>query len=137
MPAPVASASGQAAIGGSGGGVPGGNPSFTNYTPPALSHGGGWPTGSGTGTGAWPSGGGAGAGANPGNSWIPVDPAPAPAPSVPAPSTGAHEVVIHTDLNTGQSTVEAPAGQDVDIDVDVTYQGKHFQQHVDIDAKGA
>ncbi|WP_406628872.1 WXG100 family type VII secretion target [Amycolatopsis sp. WGS_07] len=133
LPAPVASASGQAAIGGSGGGVPGGNPSFTNYTPPALANGG-WPAGSGTGTGAWPS-----SGANAGNSWIPVDPAPAPAPapSVPAPSTGAHEVVIHTDLNTGQSTVEAPAGQDVDIDVDVTYQGKHFQQHVDIDAKGA
>ncbi|GAB3381706.1 WXG100 family type VII secretion target [Amycolatopsis echigonensis] len=130
LPAPVASASGQAAIGGSGGGVP----SFTNYTPPALSHGG-WPSGSGTG--AWPSGGGAGTGANPANSWIPVDPAPAPAPSVPGQSTGAHEVVIHTDLNTGQSTVEAPAGQDVDIDVDVTYQGKHFQQHVDIDAKGA
>ncbi|MET9260244.1 hypothetical protein [Amycolatopsis sp. NPDC004079] len=138
LPAPVASASGQAAIGGSGGGVPGGNPSFTNYTPPALSNGG-WPSGSGTG--GWPSGGGAGTGANPGNSWIPVDPAPAPAPSpapsVPGQSTGAHEVVIHTDLNTGQSTVEAPAGQDVDIDVDVTYQGKHFQQHVDIDAKGA
>ncbi|WP_409466035.1 WXG100 family type VII secretion target [Amycolatopsis sp. GA6-003] len=139
LPAPVASASGQAAIGGSGGGVPGAVPSFTNYTPPALSHGGGWSSGSGTGAGAWPSGGGAGAGANPGNSWIPVDPAPAPAPapSVPGQSTGAHEVVIHTDLTTGKSTVEAPAGQDVDIDVDVTYQGKHFQQHVDIDAKGA
>ncbi|WP_134665761.1 MULTISPECIES: WXG100 family type VII secretion target [unclassified Amycolatopsis] len=140
MPAPVASASGQAAIGGSGGGVPGGNPSFTNYTPPALANGG-WPTGSGTG--GWPSGGGAGVGANAGNSWIPVDhpaPAPSPAPSVPSvpgQSTGAHEVVIHTDLTTGQSTVEAPAGQDVDIDVDVTYQGKHFQQHVDIDVKGA
>ncbi|WP_037367117.1 WXG100 family type VII secretion target [Amycolatopsis orientalis] len=136
LPAPVASASGQAAIGGSGGGVP----SFTNYTPPALATGG-WPTGSGTG-GGWPGGSGtsggawpSGVGASPGNSWIPVD--PAPAPSVPAPSTGAHEVVIHTDLTTGKSTVEAPAGQDVDIDVDVTYQGKHFQQHVDIDAKGA
>ncbi|WP_020657683.1 WXG100 family type VII secretion target [Amycolatopsis benzoatilytica] len=127
LPAPVASASGQAAIGGSGGGLPSGSPSFTNYTPPALAQGGGWPGGSGTGA------------INPANSWIAVDPAPAPAPapSVPAPSTGAHEVVIHTDLNTGQSTVEAPSGQDLDIDVDINYQGKHFQQHVDIDAKGA
>lgn len=132
-PATVAGAAGQQAIaGGSGGGVP----SFTNYTPPAL--GGAGQSGS------------AGQQANFANSWIPVDPVPSapvsPAVSpaqpvsaapVPAPAAGANEIVIHTDLSTGQSTVEAPAGQDLDIDLDLTYNGTHFRQHVDIDAKGA
>src|SRR4051794_22465589 len=72
-PAPVASPSGQQAVaGGSGGGIPQQQPSFTDYTPPALA-------------GSSPSSSGA---LNPANSWIPVDhPAPAPAPS-PAPATG-------------------------------------------------
>ncbi|HEY2059082.1 MAG TPA: hypothetical protein VGH57_11995 [Amycolatopsis sp.] len=145
-PPPVASASGQQAVsgataggtgggataggtgvtaGGTGGGngVPAGQPSFTNYTPPALGTANGTPL-------------------DPSNSWIAVDPsttaptAPA-APTAPVAPAGANEVVIHTDLSTGQSTVEAPSGQDVDINLDLTYNGQHFQQHVDIDAKGA
>jgi len=128
-PPPVASASGQQAVaGGSGGGIPQ-QPSFTDYTPPALAAGGG-------------SSGAA-------NSWIPVDhpattpsvPAPsAPpmsAPTVPAPSTGhADEVVIHTNLTTGESTVEAPGGRDFDLDIALDYNGKHFNQHVGYDAAG-
>src|SRR5436305_1006532 len=47
-PAPVASPSGQQAVaGGSGGGIPQ-QPSFTDYTPPALATGGGSSTGGGT-----------------------------------------------------------------------------------------
>ncbi|MFF0148134.1 hypothetical protein ATK36_1497 [Amycolatopsis sulphurea] len=118
-PAPVASAAGQqTTAGGSGGGVP----SFTNYTPPAL--GGAGQSGS------------AGQQPNFANSWIPVDPVPS-APVSPAQPVSPDEIVIHTDLSTGQSTVEAPAGQDLDIDLDLTYNGTHFRQHVDIDAKGA
>ncbi|MET8848832.1 hypothetical protein [Amycolatopsis sp. NPDC004625] len=133
-PAPVASPSGQQAVaGGSGGGIPQ-QPSFTDYTPPALATGGG----------------SSGTGATPANSWIPVDPAgtttpaavpapaPAPAPAtVPAPSTGhPDEVVIHTNLSTGESTVEAPGGQDFDLDIALDYNGKHFSQHVGYDAAG-
>jgi hypothetical protein len=133
-PPPVASASGQQAVsggtasgtgvtaGGTGGGngVPAGQPSFTNYTPPALGTANGTPL-------------------DPSNSWIAVDPSTtAPtAPTAPVAPAGANEVVIHTDLSTGQSTVEAPSGQDLDINLDLTYNGRHFQQHVDIDAKGA
>ncbi|QKV79125.1 WXG100 family type VII secretion target [Amycolatopsis sp. Hca4] len=130
-PPPVASPSGQQAVaGGSGGGIPQ-QPSFTDYTPPALATGGG-------------SSGGA---ATPANSWIPVDhpvttpsvpaPTPAPAPTIPAPSAGhADEVVIHTNLTTGESTVEAPGGQDFDLDIDLDFNGKHFSQHVGYDAAG-
>lgn len=130
-PPPVASPSGQQAVaGGSGGGIPQ-QPSFTDYTPPALATGGG---SSGSGGAA--------------NSWIPVDhpvtppsvPAPAPsvpAPAVPAPVSGhADEVVIHTNLTTGESTVEAPGGQDFDLDIALDYNGKHFSQHVGYDAAG-
>ncbi|MFF1606934.1 WXG100 family type VII secretion target [Amycolatopsis sp. NPDC058278] len=133
-PPPVASPSGQQAVaGGSGGGIPQ-QPSFTDYTPPALATGGG--------------SSGSGGAANPANSWIPVDhpvtppPVPAPAPSVPAPvvpapaSGHADEVVIHTDLTTGESTVEAPGGQDFDLDIALDYNGKHFSQHVGYDAAG-
>lgn len=127
-PPPVASAAGrQAVAGGSGGGIPQ-QPSFTDYTPPALAAGGG-------------SGGagvpvtGAGTPLDPANSWIAVDhPAPA-APSVPAPGH-ADEVVIHTNLTTGESTVEAPGGQDFDLDIALDYDGKHFSQHVGYDAAG-
>ncbi|WP_410643067.1 WXG100 family type VII secretion target [Amycolatopsis sp. lyj-346] len=132
-PPPVASPSGQQAVaGGSGGGIPQ-QPSFTDYTPPALATGGGSSGTAANGT------------ANPANSWIPVDhpvtapsvPAPAPAPSVPAPSAGhADEVVIHTNLTTGESRVEAPGGQDFDLDIDLDYNGKHFSQHVGYDAAG-
>ena len=110
-PPPVASASGQqVTAGGSGGGIPQQQPSFTDYTPAALT----------------------GGGSTPANSWIPVD---HPAPVVPAPAP-AHpdEVVIRTNLSTGESTIEAPSGADVDIDLDMTYNGKHLTQHVDIDA---
>ncbi|MDS0140280.1 MULTISPECIES: hypothetical protein [unclassified Amycolatopsis] len=131
-PPPVASPSGQQAVaGGSGGGIPQ-QPSFTDYTPPALATGGG-------------SSGAGATGATPANSWIPVDhpattpsvPAPAPAPSIPAPAAGhADEVVIHTNLTTGESTVEAPGGQDFDLDIDLDFNGKHFSQHVGYDAAG-
>ncbi|MEC3978331.1 WXG100 family type VII secretion target [Amycolatopsis sp. H20-H5] len=130
-PATVASPTGQQAIGGQGGGTPGQAPSFTDYQPPALTGGG---AGSGSGSGTWPS-----SASDPANSWIAVDhpttgTTPAPAP-VPAPvGVGAGQVTITTDLTTGQSTVTAPGGQDLDIDVDLTYNGKHFEQHVDIDA---
>jgi len=127
-PPPVASPSGQQAVaGGSGGGIPQ-QPSFTDYTPPALA-----------------TGGGSSGAATPANSWIPVDhpvtppsvPSPAPAPSIPAPAAGhADEVVIHTNLTTGESTVEAPGGQDFDLDIDLDYNGKHFSQHVGYDAAG-
>ncbi|KDN20902.1 WXG100 family type VII secretion target [Amycolatopsis rifamycinica] len=132
-PPPVASPSGQQAVaGGSGGGIPQ-QPSFTDYTPPALA-----------------TGGGSSGAATPANSWIPVDhpvtppsiptPAPAsvPAPApLPAPAAGhADEVVIHTNLTTGESTVEAPSGQDFDLDIDLDYNGKHFSQHVGYDAAG-
>ncbi|MEW2506340.1 hypothetical protein AB0878_38405 [Amycolatopsis sp. NPDC047767] len=153
-PPSVASAAGQQAIaGGTGGGVgggataPAGQPPFTNYTPPALAGTtGNTPTTPVTANGTP---------LDPSNSWIAVDPstsAPGTAPSTtpitppaggtggtvsPIAPAGANEVVIHTDLSTGQSTVEAPAGQDLDIDLDLTYNGQHFQQHVGIDAKGA
>ncbi|MEV6442483.1 hypothetical protein [Amycolatopsis sp. NPDC051716] len=142
-PPPVASPSGQQAVaGGSGGGIPQ-QPSFTDYTPPALATGGG---SSGTAVS------GNGTPLNPANSWIAVDPAqngatvpaqpapvtqPAPAPVVPAPAAGhADEVVIHTNLTTGESTVEAPGGQDFDLDIALDYNGKHFSQHVGYDAAG-
>ncbi|MEU0534021.1 WXG100 family type VII secretion target [Amycolatopsis tolypomycina] len=127
-PPPVASPSGQQAAS-SRNPTPGGEgipqqPSFTDYTPPALATGGG-------------SSGGAA------NSWIPIDhpatppsiPAPAPAPApLPAPAGHADEVVIRTNLTTGESTVEAPGGQDFDLDISMDYNGKHFSQHVDYDA---
>ncbi|MEV4054451.1 hypothetical protein AB0J55_24920 [Amycolatopsis sp. NPDC049688] len=139
-PAPVASPSGQQAAS-SGNPTPGGEgipqqPSFTDYTPPALA------------TGAGSSGSATPGAVNPANSWIPVDhagtttpavvPAPAPAPApIPAPATGhADEVVIHTNLTTGESTVEAPGGQDFDLDIALDYNGKHFSQHVGYDAAG-
>ncbi|MGW4484546.1 WXG100 family type VII secretion target [Amycolatopsis sp. NPDC004368] len=147
-PPSVASAAGQQAIaGGTGGGTPTGQPSFTNYTPPALA---------GTAPSTTPMNPVTANGTplDPANSWIAVDPSTTGTTGTTAPSTtpiapptggtvspiapgGAGEVVIHTDLATGQSTVEAPAGQDLDIDLDLTYNGRHFQQHVDIDAKGA
>ncbi|MEV5713211.1 hypothetical protein AB0L41_04910 [Amycolatopsis mediterranei] len=142
-PPPVASPSGQQAVaGGSGGGIPQ-QPSFTDYTPPALATGGGSSGAAVTGNGTP---------LNPADSWIAVDPAqngatvpaqpapvtqPAPAPVVPAPAAGhADEVVIHTDLATGESTVEAPGGQDFDLDIALDYNGKHFSQHVGYDAAG-
>ncbi len=134
-PPPVASPSGQQAVaGGSGGGIPQ-QPSFTDYTPPALATGGG-------SSGAGSAGAGSPGAATPATSWIPVDhpapSAPAPAPSIPAPATGhADEVVIHTNLATGESTVEAPGGQDFDLDIALDYNGKHFSQHVGYDAAGS
>ncbi|WP_103339818.1 WXG100 family type VII secretion target [Amycolatopsis sp. CA-126428] len=142
-PPPVASPSGQQEVaGGSGGGIPQ-QPSFTDYTPPALATGGGSSGQAVTGNGTP---------LNPANSWIAVDPAqhgatvpaqpapvtqPAPAPVVPAPAAGhADEVVIHTNLSTGESTVEAPGGQDFDLDIALDYNGKHFSQHVGYDAAG-
>ncbi|MGY6651182.1 hypothetical protein ACXIZN_03350 [Amycolatopsis sp. TRM77291] len=126
-PGSVASGSGQAAIGGSGGGAGGGStpgetPPFTQYRPPALGGNGSqgnWPGGAD----AWipvdrPSGGGAGSGG-----------------SYPGPAAGnGNTVTITTDLSTGKSTVQAPGGQDIDIDIDMNYGGKHFEQHIDIDA---
>ncbi|UMP00274.1 hypothetical protein [Amycolatopsis sp. EV170708-02-1] len=124
-PGSVASGSGQAAIGGSGGGAGGGStpgetPPFTQYRPPALGGNGSqgnWPGGAD----AWipvdrPSGGGAGAGG-----------------TYPGAGNG-NTVTITTDLSTGKSTVQAPGGQDIDIDIDMNYGGKHFEQHIDIDA---
>ncbi|RSN18116.1 hypothetical protein DMC63_19305 [Streptomyces sp. WAC 05977] len=124
-PGSVASGSGQAAIGGSGGGAGGGStpgetPPFTQYRPPALGGNGSqgnWPGGAD----AWipvdrPSGGGAGSGG-----------------SLPGVGNG-NTVTITTDLSTGKSTVQAPGGQDIDIDIDMNYGGKHFEQHIDIDA---
>jgi len=124
-PGSVASGSGQAAIGGSGGGAGGGStpgetPPFTQYRPPALGGNGSqgnWPGGAD----AWipvdrPSGGGAGAGG-----------------TYPGAGNG-NTVTITTDLSTGKSTVQAPGGQDIDIDIDMDYGGKHFEQHIDIDA---
>ncbi|MFI7123423.1 hypothetical protein [Amycolatopsis sp. NPDC049868] len=122
-PGSVASGSGQAAIGGSGGGsAPGETPPFTQYRPPALGGNGSqgnWPGGAD----AWipvdrPSGGGAGSGG-----------------SFPGAGAGnGNTVTITTDLSTGKSTVQAPGGQDIDIDIDMNYGGKHFEQHIDIDA---
>ncbi|WIY06946.1 hypothetical protein QRX60_24960 [Amycolatopsis mongoliensis] len=141
-PPSVASPAGQQAVaGGSGGGIPQ-QPSFTDYTPPALATGGG-----STGTnGASVPVTANGTPLDPSNSWIPVDHAsttpatgsvpPTPAPA-PAPSAGgADEVVIHTNLTTGESTVEAPGGQDFDLDIDLDFNGKHFSQHVGYDAAG-
>ncbi|RSN53016.1 hypothetical protein DMH01_40210 [Amycolatopsis sp. WAC 04182] len=127
-PGSVAGGSGQAAIGGSGGGAGGGStpgetPPFTQYRPPALGGNGSqgnWPGGAD----AWipvdrPSGGGAGSGSNGG--------------ALPSAGNG-NTVTITTDLSTGKSTVQAPGGQDIDIDIDMNYGGKHFEQHIDIDA---
>jgi hypothetical protein len=140
-PPSVASPAGQQAVaGGSGGGIPQQQPSFTDYTPPALATGGGSSGGATTPV--------TGTSLDPSNSWIAVDPGqngatvptqpapvtqPAPAP---VPSGGADEVVIHTNLTTGESTVEAPGGQDFDIDIAMDYNGKHFSQHVGYDAAG-
>jgi hypothetical protein len=133
-PGSVASPAGQApmggTVGGSSGGSGGGNapgeaPPFTQYRPPALGGGG-----TGGSAGSWPGGA---------DAWIPVD-RPAgggsgggAAPSAPA----ANQVVITTDLDTGRSTVQAPGGQDIDIDIDMNYAGKHFEQHIDIDVENA
>ncbi|MEV7551285.1 hypothetical protein AB0N89_16815 [Amycolatopsis sp. NPDC089917] len=131
-PGSVASGSGQAAIGGSGGGAggasgggttPGDAPPFTQYRPPALGGNGSqgnWPGGADS----WipvdrPAGGGAGSGSNGG--------------ALPGAGNG-NTVTITTDLSTGKSTVQAPGGQDIDIDIDMNYGGKHFEQHIDIDA---
>ncbi|MER6667493.1 hypothetical protein ABT256_23310 [Amycolatopsis japonica] len=126
-PGSVASGSGQAAIGGSGGGAGGGStpgetPPFTQYRPPALG-------GNGS-QGNWPGGA---------DAWIPVDrPSGGGAGSSGSfPGAGAgngNTVTITTDLSTGKSTVQAPGGQDIDIDIDMNYGGKHFEQHIDIDA---
>ncbi|MEU8638988.1 hypothetical protein AB0C38_42930 [Amycolatopsis sp. NPDC048633] len=146
-PPSVASPAGQQALaGGSGGGIPQ-QPSFTDYTPPALATGGGSSTGTG---GATTPVTGNGTALDPSNSWIAVDPAQqngATVPTQPAPVTqpapapapsagGADEVVIHTNLTTGESTVEAPGGQDFDLDIDLDFDGKHFSQHVGYDAAG-
>ena len=131
-PAPVASASGQQVVAQPPGSQPPGNqapgsqpPGFTGYTPPALA-GYGNDGGSAAVGGSVPP-----SGADPALSWIPVDQA-APA----APGTGDH-VIIQTDLTTGISTIDAPAGHDLDVDVDITYDGRHYEQHVDIDAAPA
>lgn len=148
-PSSVASPAGQQAVaGGSGGGIPQQQQPFTDYTPPALATGGGSSTGATTPVTA------NGTPLDPSNSWIAVDPAqhgatavtqPAPVTqpvTQPAPVTGgtgsmgANEVTIHTNLTTGESTVEAPGGQDFDIDISTDYNGKHFSQHVGYDAAG-
>lgn len=128
-PGSVASGSGQAAIGGSGGGAGGGStpgetPSFTQYRPPALG-------GNGS-QGNWPGGA---------DAWIPVDRpsgggagSPGSFPGAGAGVGSGNTVTITTDLSTGKSTVQAPGGQDIDIDIDMNYGGKHFEQHIDIDA---
>ncbi|AGM08267.1 hypothetical protein AB0E55_40955 [Amycolatopsis keratiniphila] len=126
-PGSVASGSGQAAIGGSGGGAGGGStpgetPPFTQYRPPALG-------GNGS-QGNWPGGA---------DAWIPVDRPSGGGAGSPGsfPGAGAgngNTVTITTDLSTGKSTVQAPGGQDIDIDIDMNYGGKHFEQHIDIDA---
>ncbi len=140
-PGPVASGAGQAAVGGPGGGAGGGSgsggsgggttpgetPPFTQYRPPALGGNGA--------QGNWPGGA---------DSWIPVD-RPAGGGSAPGsngslPGAGAgngNQVTITTDLSTGRSTVQAPGGQDIDIDIDLNYGGKHFEQHIDIDVDNA
>jgi len=144
-PPSVASPAGQQAVaGGSGGGIPQ-QPSFTDYTPPALATGGGSSTGTGA-NGATVPVTANGTPLNPSNSWIPVDhasttPATGSVPTTPAPvpapsAGGADEVVIHTNLTTGESTVEAPGGQDFDLDIDLDFNGKHFSQHVGYDAAG-
>ncbi|MGW5705174.1 MULTISPECIES: hypothetical protein [unclassified Amycolatopsis] len=128
-PGSVASGSGQAAIGGSGGGAGGGStpgetPPFTQYRPPALG-------GNGS-QGNWPGGA---------DAWIPVDRpsgggagSPGSFPGAGAVAGNGNTVTITTDLSTGKSTVQAPGGQDIDIDIDMNYGGKHFEQHIDIDA---
>ncbi len=100
-------------------------PPFTQYRPPALAGD------SGGSQGSWPGGA---------DAWIPVDrPAGGGSStgSAPGAPTGANQVVITTDLNTGQSTVQAPGGQDIDIDIDMSYGDKHFEQHIDIDVDSA
>jgi len=130
-PAPVASASGQQVAA-----QPVGNqaPSFTGYTPPALA-------GFGHDGSSAATGGSVPSGVDTSNSWIPVDhtattlPAPAAtAPAAPVATGGSDHVIIQTDLTTGVSTIDAPAGKDLDVDVDITYNGQHYEQHVDIDA---
>ncbi|MEV6907160.1 hypothetical protein [Amycolatopsis sp. NPDC051071] len=145
-PGSVASGAGQAAVGGSGGGAGGGSgssgsgsggsgsggsgggttpgetPPFTQYRPPALGGGS---------QGNWPGGA---------DSWIPVDRPSGGSGgangSLPGAGNG-NQVTITTDLSTGRSTVQAPGGQDIDIDIDMNYGGKHFEQHVDIDVDNA
>lgn len=122
-PGSVASGSGQAAIGGSGGGgsTPGETPPFTQYRPPALG-------GNGS-QGNWPGGA---------DAWIPVDrPSGGGAGSGGSYPGAGNTVTITTDLSTGKSTVQAPGGQDIDIDIDMNYGGKHFEQHIDIDVDNA
>jgi hypothetical protein len=127
----VASATGQQVAA-----QPAGNqaPSFTGYTPPALA-------GYGNDGSSAATGGSVPSGVDTSNSWIPVDhtattlPAPVTAaPATPVPTGGGDHVIIQTDLTTGVSTIDAPAGKDLDVDVDITYHGQHYEQHVDIDA---
>ncbi|MFD8500113.1 WXG100 family type VII secretion target [Amycolatopsis sp. NPDC059657] len=123
-PAPVASASGQAVAGGTGatGSTP---PPFTQYTPPALGGGGASPGGA---QDSWiPVNGGNGA--TPPATTLPANGATPPA-SVP---TSDH-VIIKTDLTTGHSEIQAPAGQDAKVDIDITYNGQHYTEHVNYDA---
>src|SRR5207248_9243532 len=111
-PAPVASAAGQQALQG-----------IANYTPPALA---GYPNSSlptvGSTPGSVPS-------INPNNSWIAVDPtnpgttgtngntvSPTPVPA----AAGGQEVKITTTDNGITTTVEVPAGQAAQINLDTT-----------------
>jgi len=137
-PPPVATPAGQQAIGSPGGGPGNG---FTQYVPPALA---------GNGAGGWPltPGGVPGTVPDPANSWIPVDPGsswpgnaspPHQAVTLPAPSTGdlgGQDITITTSNGDVTTTIEVPAGKDIDLDLEMSIGGEHVSEHVSIDADG-
>jgi uncharacterized protein YukE len=137
-PPPVATAAGQQAI--------------TGYTPPALSGYTGTqgtsPTSgtsaSGLPQGTYPPANGVGpAGGypsiNPSDSWIATSPpttAPS-APTTPAAPTSGQDVSVTTTDNGITTTVQVPAGQAANINLDMTVNGDHVTENLNIGADGS
>jgi uncharacterized protein YukE len=136
-PPQVATAAGQQAI--------------TGYTPPALngftgtngatgvngnvpnSVSGNYPTTATGGAALYPS-------INPADSWIATTPpaAPATTPAAPtAPAGTGQDVSVTTSDHGITTTVSVPAGQAANIDLNMTVNGDHVAEHLNIGADGS
>ncbi len=134
-----------------------GQQAITGYTPPALS---GFNGGNGTGTngnpstvptsvsGNYPTTGTGGAALypsiNPADSWIATTPqagtpaAPTTTPAAPtAPAGTGQDVSVTTSDHGITTTVSVPAGQAANIDLNMTVNGDHVAEHLNIGADGS